>query len=98
MAIQVDPAGVEPSAILQAVDFQNAYVLEVGAGDGRLTFRYAAESRAVVGIDMKEPEIRSAAKVPREESRGSAQFLCATATSLPFSSEAFEIVLLASSL
>jgi ubiquinone/menaquinone biosynthesis C-methylase UbiE len=98
MAIQVDPAGVEPSAIRQAVDFRNAHVLEVGAGDGRLTFRYAEEPLSVVGIDMKEPDIRSAAKVPREEFRGSAQFLCANATALPFSSEEFEIVLLASSL
>jgi ubiquinone/menaquinone biosynthesis C-methylase UbiE len=98
MAIEVDPAGAEPSAILQAVDFRNAHVLEVGAGDGRLTFRYAEEARSVVGIDTKEPEIRSAAKVTRAEFRGYAQFLCASATALPFSGEEFEIVLLASSL
>jgi 2-polyprenyl-3-methyl-5-hydroxy-6-metoxy-1,4-benzoquinol methylase len=98
MAIEVDPAGVEPGAILQAVDFHNAHVLEVGAGDGRLTFRYAEGLRSVVGIDTKEPEIQSAAKVPRAEFRGCAQFLCASATALPFSAEEFEIVLLASSL
>ncbi len=98
MAIQEDPAGHEPRAILQAVGFRNAHVLEVGAGDGRLTFRYAEEPLSVVGIDTKEPEIRSAAKAPREEFRGSAHFLCANATALPFSSEQFEIVLLASSL
>jgi ubiquinone/menaquinone biosynthesis C-methylase UbiE len=98
MAIQVDPAGVEPRAILQAVDFRNARVLEVGAGDGRLTFRYAEEPRSVVGIDTKEPEIRSAAKVPRAEIRGDAQFLCASATALPFAAGEFDIVLLASSL
>jgi ubiquinone/menaquinone biosynthesis C-methylase UbiE len=98
MATEVDPAGVEPRAILQAVDFRNARVLEVGAGDGRLTFRYAEEPRSVVGIDTKEPEIRAAAKVPRGEVRGYAQFLCASATALPFSAEEFEIVLLASSL
>jgi ubiquinone/menaquinone biosynthesis C-methylase UbiE len=98
MAIDVDPAGVGPTVILQAVDFRNAHVLEVGAGDGRLTFRYAEEPRSVVGIDTKEPDIRSAAKVPRAEFRGYAQFLCASATALPFSAEKFEIVLLASSL
>ena len=98
MAIELDPAGVEPSAILQVVDFHDAHVLEVGAGDGRLTFRYAEGLRSVVGIDTKEPEIQSAAKVPRAEFRGCAQFLCASATALPFSAEEFEIVLLASSL
>ena len=98
MAIDVDPAGVEPSAILQAVDFRNAHLLEVGAGDGRLTFRYAEEARTVVGIDTKEPDIRSAAKASRAEFRGHAQFLCASAIALPFCAEEFEIVLLASSL
>jgi len=98
MAIEIDPAGVEPSAILQAVDFHDAHVLEVGAGDGRLTFRYAERPRSVVGVDTKEPEIRSAVKMPRAEFRGRARFLCANATALPFSAEEFEIVLLASSL
>jgi ubiquinone/menaquinone biosynthesis C-methylase UbiE len=98
MSIEVDPAGIEPDAILQTADLRNAHVLEVGAGDGRLTFRYAGESRSVVGIDTKEPEIRSAAKAPPAEFRGYAQFLCASATALPFSAQRFEIVLLASSL
>ena len=98
MATELDPAGIEPRVILQAMDLRDARVLEVGAGDGRLTFRYAAESRSVVGIDTKELEIRSAANVPRSGFRGRAQFVCASATALPFSAEEFEIVLLASSL
>ena len=98
MAIEVDPAGVEPRAILQTTDFGEARVLEVGAGDGRLTFRYAAEPRSVIGIDTKEPDIRSAAEGLRPELRGHVRFLCASATALPFPAEQFEIVLLASSL
>jgi ubiquinone/menaquinone biosynthesis C-methylase UbiE len=98
MGTDIDPAGVEPGAILQAVDFRDARVLEVGAGNGRLTFRYADEPRSVVGIDPKEADILSAAKVPRAGLRGQARFLCAGATALPFSAEAFDIVLLASSL
>jgi hypothetical protein len=38
MATEVDPTGIEPCAILQAADFHNTRVLEVGAGDGRLTY------------------------------------------------------------
>ena len=98
MATEVDPAGVEPHTILQAANFRNRRVLEVGAGDGRLTFRYAEEPRSVIGIDTKEPDIRSAASGPRVAHRGRVQFLCAGATALPFSAEQFEIVLLASSL
>jgi len=98
MATEVDPAGVMPRAILRTVDFRNARVLEVGAGDGRLTFQYAAEPRFVVGIDTKEPDIRSAATGLRVDLLGHVQFLCASATALPFSAEQFGIVLLASSL
>lgn len=98
MATEVDPAGVMPRAILNAADFRDACVLEVGAGDGRLTFQYAAEPRSVVGIDTKEPDIRAASRSPGVELRGDVHFLCASATALPFSAEQFGIVLLASSL
>ena len=98
MPTEIDPAGAMPRAILKAVDFREARVLEIGAGDGRLTFQYAAEARSVVAIDTKEPEIRAAIQCPRVDSRGDVRFLCASATALPFSAERFEIVLLASSL
>jgi ubiquinone/menaquinone biosynthesis C-methylase UbiE len=98
MATEVDPVGIEPLAVLQSADFRNARVLEVGAGDGRLTFRYATEPRSVVGIDTKEPEIRSTGKESRAGVRGQVRFLCASGNALPFSAQTFEIVLLASSL
>jgi ubiquinone/menaquinone biosynthesis C-methylase UbiE len=98
MASVIDPAGVMPRAILEATDFRDARVLEVGAGDGRLTFQYAAQARSVVGIDTKEPEILAAAQCSNAVLCGDTQFLCASATDLPFSAEQFGIVLLASSL
>ena len=98
MATEIDPAGVMPEAILKVADFRDARVLEVGAGDGRLTFEYAGAPRSVVGIDTKEPDIRAASQCLGIEIRGDIQFLCASATALPFSAEQFGIVLLASSL
>jgi ubiquinone/menaquinone biosynthesis C-methylase UbiE len=98
MATEVDPAGIMPGAILKAADFRDARVLEIGAGDGRLTFQYAAEPRSVVAIDTKEPDIRAASQRLGVELRGNVEFLCASATALPFSVEEFRIVLLASSL
>jgi len=97
MATDVDPAGMMPHAILEAADLQDARILEVGAGDGRLTFQYASQSRSVIGIDTAELDIRSAVVTPWM-GRGQVQFVCASATALPFSAEQFEIVLLASSL
>jgi ubiquinone/menaquinone biosynthesis C-methylase UbiE len=98
MATEVDPAGVMPRVILKAADFRDARVLEVGAGDGRLTFQYAAEPRSIVGIDTQEPDIRAASQSPGVELGRDVRFLCASATALPFSAEQFGIVLLASSL
>src|SRR5262245_53576440 len=98
MATEVDPSGVMPRAILKAADFRDACVLWVGAGGGWLGFQYAAEPRSIVGIDTKEPDIRAASKCAGVELRGEMQFLCASATALPFSAEQFGIVLLASSL
>ena len=98
MATEIDPAGIMPRGILSAFDFRDARVLEVGAGDGRLTFQYAPESRSVVGIDTKEPDIRTASQCHGVEFPGDVQFVCASATALPFSAERFGILLLASSL
>ena len=98
MATEVDPAGVMPRAILNAADLRGARVLEVGAGDGRLTCQYAAKTNLVVGIDTKESDIRAAKQDSVAKSDRNVQFLCASATDLPFSSEQFGIVLLASSL
>ena len=98
MSTQIDPAGVMSGSVLKAADFRDPRVLEVGAGDGRLTFEYAGVPRSVVGIDTKEPDIRAASQCLGIELRGDVQFLCASATALPFSAEQFGIVLLASSL
>ena len=95
MATEVDPGGVMPRVILSAADFRGARVLEVGAGDGRLTFQYATRPQFVVAIDTKEADIRAASRHP-EAARP--RFLCASATAVPFSAGQFEIVLLASSL
>ena len=98
MATEIDPARLMPHAILQAADLRDRRILEVGAGDGRLTFQYASQAGSVIGIDTTAPDIRSAVATSGLAIRGQVQFLCASGTALPFSAEQFEIVLLASSL
>lgn len=98
MATDIDPGHVMPAAILDAVSFAGQRVLEVGAGDGRLTFQYAAAPRSVVGIDTKEQDIRAALRASGLAGTAEAQFLCGSATALPFRDGQFGIILLASSL
>jgi hypothetical protein len=53
MATAIDPADVEPRALLETDGLRDARVLEVVPRDGRLTFRYAEEANAVVGIGRR---------------------------------------------
>ena len=48
MASELDPEGVESRTLLQAADFNNARVLEVGSGDGRLA-RICSSTSTFIG-------------------------------------------------
>jgi len=40
--------------LAEITDLRNAHVIEFCAGNGQLTFRYAMETKSVVGIDAKD--------------------------------------------
>jgi 2-polyprenyl-3-methyl-5-hydroxy-6-metoxy-1,4-benzoquinol methylase len=52
-----DQEGAEARVLGQTADFTGARVLEVGCGDGRLTWLYAARADSVLGIDPDEEQI-----------------------------------------
>jgi 2-polyprenyl-3-methyl-5-hydroxy-6-metoxy-1,4-benzoquinol methylase len=56
----VDPTGAELAALAEVVDFSGLRVLEIGCGDGRLTWRYAGQTQVVLGIDPDEGAIAAA--------------------------------------
>jgi 2-polyprenyl-3-methyl-5-hydroxy-6-metoxy-1,4-benzoquinol methylase len=60
MTVRQDPENNEIHALHRLVDFSGAKVLEIGCGDGRLTWRYAKEAMQVMAIDTFEPGIRRA--------------------------------------
>ena len=63
MDVTLDPERNEIDALLEFVgDLAGKRVLEIGAGSGRLTWRYAALAGEVVGIDPKPERIASALK------------------------------------
>ena len=51
MAIRVDPENNETRALFDMADFSGQHVLEIGCGDGRLTWRYAGKAAHVTAID-----------------------------------------------
>ena len=60
LSSSIDPEGTEITVIHELVDFSGADVLEVGCGDGRLTWRYADEAASVLAIDMNGEKIERA--------------------------------------
>ena len=98
MATELDPDGAESTAILQAAQFNQARVLEVGSGDGRLAFRYAMVSASVVGIEPDATQLTLARRACPASLRRRVSFVQATALALPFRSATFDIAVLAWSL
>jgi 2-polyprenyl-3-methyl-5-hydroxy-6-metoxy-1,4-benzoquinol methylase len=62
MAVIKDPDGQETQALLNITDFTGKRVLEIGSGDGRLTWRYADLAIHVDGLDPKIERIQQAQK------------------------------------
>ena len=60
MTIKADPENNEPNALFALADFNGQRVLEIGCGDGRLTWRYADKAAHVTAIDPFEGSIARA--------------------------------------
>jgi 2-polyprenyl-3-methyl-5-hydroxy-6-metoxy-1,4-benzoquinol methylase len=75
MTIRTDPEGSEKVSLLDLADFTDAEVLEIGCGDGRLTWRYADRAARVTAIDAFEDAIDRAERSVPNELRGTVQFL-----------------------
>lgn len=76
--------------ILDVAPTGHAEALDVGCGEGLLTFDLAARGMNVVGIDIDGPSIERAMKHPR--ANGQTQFLCADVFTYPFELESFDLV------
>lgn len=65
MGIKRDPEGNETFALLGMVNFRERSVLEIGAGEGRLTWRYAEKASHVTALDPDGKSLNKAqANVP----------------------------------
>jgi FkbM family methyltransferase len=60
MTIRIDPEGNETDALFELVQLEGREVLEIGCGDGRLTWRYADRAAHVTAIEPFEDAIARA--------------------------------------
>ena len=56
----LDPEELETRAIHELVDFSGKDVLEIGCGEGRMTWRFASLAASVLAIDPDESAIATA--------------------------------------
>ena len=98
MTLQKDPEHNESKYLHRFADFTNKRVLEIGCGEGRMTWQYAKAAHRTVGIDPDIDSLRIA-KVDRPfDLENHVVFSCAASEDLPFSKETFDIAVLAWSL
>ena len=57
MTVRIDPEGHETDALFDLVELEGREVLEIGCGDGRLTWRFADRATKVIAIDPFEDAI-----------------------------------------
>jgi predicted RNA methylase len=98
MPIQLDPEDTEIIALLDyAGDLAGKRVLEIGCGDGRLTWRYAGRAAQVIAIDSDADEIKIALEDCPPKLRGRVEFQ-ATDIETFDAQEPFDIAILSWSL
>ena len=95
---QKDPEGFERKTLHKFADFKEARILEIGCGEGRLTWKYAAASRGTFGLDPDPDALRVARADCPADLRGRVHFARASAYQLPLPKETFDIAILAWSL
>jgi ubiquinone/menaquinone biosynthesis C-methylase UbiE len=62
----IDPDGVEIVTMKELIDFEGLHIVEIGCGDGRLTFECGQEAASVLAFDSDKDAIRRArAETPR---------------------------------
>lgn len=98
MAWRVDPEGVETRALAGLAPLDGLRVLELGCGDGRLTFHVARSAGSVLAVDPDEERIASARAALPAEVEQKVRFEVAGAAEVDALPHEFELALFSWSL
>lgn len=95
MTLQKDSERSESKFLHRFADLVGKRVLEIGCGEGRLTWQYAKATHRTVGIDSDSDSLRIAKVDQPHELADKVHFCAAASEHLPFSKETFDIAILA---
>jgi ubiquinone/menaquinone biosynthesis C-methylase UbiE len=88
----VDAEGAHLAAILRAAEFRGKRVLEVGCGDGRLTWAIASLAASVLAFDPQPEEVAAAQASGPAELREKVRFEVASAEEIDVPRESVDLV------
>jgi ubiquinone/menaquinone biosynthesis C-methylase UbiE len=98
MAWRIDPEGVEARALSEIAPVDGLRVLELGCGDGRLTFLFADSARSVLAVDPDVERIASARSALRTDLVEKVRFVVADAAEVDAPRREFDLALFSWSL
>ncbi len=90
--------GFERRLIERFTSLRHQRVLEVGCGDGRLTFQYAPRASSVLAIDPDRPSIDEAVFQQRARGPSNIDFRVSSIGRLPAAGAPFDVALFSWSL
>ena len=98
MALTIDPKGLETRVMHDLIDFRGKDVLEVGCGDGRVTWRYATDAATVTAIDPDVAVIEAAQNALPEELRSTVSFRVADVKVIDLPGGGYDVAVFSGSL
>lgn len=93
-----DPEGREVIHLLRLSRVAGARVLEIGCGNGRLTWRYGSHARAILAVDPDEEALEEARESVPSDLSPRLSLSAAEAEDLPLPPGSFDVALFAWSL
>jgi 2-polyprenyl-3-methyl-5-hydroxy-6-metoxy-1,4-benzoquinol methylase len=98
MVVLLDPEQAETNVIHELIDFTGKDVLDVGCGEGRMTWRLAEPAKSVLGLDPVAESIEMARASVPAGLRSKVSFQVDDITIADLAQAAFDVVVLSWSL
>jgi ubiquinone/menaquinone biosynthesis C-methylase UbiE len=92
MSRQLDPEGAHAGAVRSLIDLRGLDVLEVGCGEGRLTFELAGEARSWLATDPRAEYVATARRDVPAELGDRVQFAVAGGAEIDGNEAEFDLV------
>ena len=88
---RLDPEGVETRSLHDLIDFVGKDVLEIGCGEGRMTWRFADAAASVLAFDPDDSAIATAREQTPDGLKAKLSFRVADITNIKLTQHAYDV-------